>query len=133
MTHRPARKSKMMSSNFTTPTDAFRPSSRLTRADVQGLELFDRLVELHGRTPGSLVRDVVKRDVDSVRRSRGKLRTRIHQRCGGRCFYCGIEVAEDAAWHGDHVIPHAHGGQTNEWNGVVACAACNAAKSDKVW
>lgn len=115
------------------PAEAVRPESRLTRADVAETSLFAKLVEHHDRGRTTLVRDVVGPGQDPVRLFRGKLRERIFEKCSGRCFYCGHEVAEGETWFGDHVIPHAHGGKTNEWNGVVACFSCNSAKSDKVW
>lgn len=105
----------------------------LTRREVEGLELFDALVEHHGRSRKALLKDVVGVNDDDARTFRGNLRAEIFDACGGRCFYCKREIQDGETWYGDHVVPHARGGRTNRWNGVVACFACNSAKSDKVW
>lgn len=62
---------------------------------------------------------------------------KLMQKHGGRCVYCGCEVAvrkrqgrrlDDATI--DHVIPYARGG-TDAWtNLVLACRECNESKGD---
>ena len=46
---------------------------------------------------------------------------------GGRCFYCGVEVGEK--YHVDHFMPLVLGGSNSPENLVIACPACNMAKS----
>lgn len=43
----------------------------------------------------------------------------------GKCAYCG---APAESW--DHVIPISKGGETEPWNIVPACIACNSSKND---
>lgn len=45
---------------------------------------------------------------------------------GGRCARCG-ELLEPG-WHGDHVIPHSRGGETDVTNGQALCPRCSLKK-----
>lgn len=67
------------------------------------------------------------------------MRERLLARDGGRCVYCGVPVHYaagcpfagcDDCFEADHVQAWANGGRTTLANGVVACRACNRAKSD---
>lgn len=49
------------------------------------------------------------------------LRREVFERDAYRCQYCGGWTA----LHAHHVVPETHGGPTEEWNLVAACAACN--------
>lgn len=46
---------------------------------------------------------------------------------GGRCAYCGSEIARDEAT-ADHAKARKHGGLTSNENINAACAPCNLAK-----
>ena len=58
-------------------------------------------------------------------------------RTGGRCFYCGIQLAFHSygavgargSWEVDHFIPLASRGADQPYNWVPACIACTD-KSD---
>ena len=78
-----------------------------------------------------LVRWVLSSELDNRRRFTDKQRRLLEKRDGGKCFYCGAHAGDD--WQADHVLPWSLGGQTVLKNGVVACASCNCAKSNKVW
>ncbi len=59
------------------------------------------------------------------------------QRQGGKCEYCGKELdltrgrGSPDAVQGDHILAHAHGGETVPGNLAAACQACNLAKGDR--
>lgn len=55
----------------------------------------------------------------------------MFEAAGGRCFYCQCELELHGNWHIDHKMPRALGGDNDPANLVVACVACNLAKSDK--
>lgn len=73
-----------------------------------------------------------------------KLRTRIFERDGWRCFYCG-GVVECEPWDGqrggisfaqmstwacvDHLTPKRRGGSNDDANLVTACRLCNGKKA----
>lgn len=61
---------------------------------------------------------------------KGSAAALIYRRDGNTCQYCGETLGRMAL---DHVIPHKQGGPTAEFNLVVACWACNSAKSNNVW
>ena len=50
---------------------------------------------------------------------------------GGKCFWCGVKMLQNAAEAhphrvtGDHITPVSNGGLENEWNVVAACFKCN--------
>ena len=44
-----------------------------------------------------------------------------------KCVYCGTE---NGPFHRDHIIPHSRGGGDDARNCLIACAKCNASKSD---
>lgn len=57
------------------------------------------------------------------------LRTFVYARAGGRCEYCLLHQDDSFLRHPiDHIVPIAHGGETNETNLALACASCNTAK-----
>jgi hypothetical protein len=101
--------------------------------EVKGLELFARLAEhLDAEAQeleGAILADSGK---DKTRCYRGAVRVEIHQRDGGRCFYCAAPV-DIAKMHVDHVIPHVSGGLTVKSNGVCSCRSCNLRKGKRVW
>jgi len=106
---------------------------QITETEVVGLDLFDALMDRHDEVSESeLVAEVIGAGRDSKRRYRGKVRTRVYQRDGGKCFYCNAVVVIERAQI-DHVIPWSRGGRTVEMNGVTSCAPCNRKKSNKVW
>ena len=47
---------------------------------------------------------------------------------GGRCYYCGGELAE---WQVEHKIPKSLGGSNHPANVCIACPSCNAAKASR--
>jgi 5-methylcytosine-specific restriction endonuclease McrA len=49
----------------------------------------------------------------------------------GRCFYCR-EIVHRRRATLDHFIPQARGGNASLGNKVVACAACNHAKGNRL-
>lgn len=113
-------------------------TSKLSKTAAVSLELVEELAahldaqtETGSISKAKVVRWVLSSNVDDRRRFTDKQRRLIHRRDGGLCFYCGCEAGDD--WQADHVLPWSRGGQTVIQNGVVACATCNNAKSDKVW
>jgi hypothetical protein len=68
-------------------------------------------------------------------------RAAILEACGGRCFYCGVDLhyMADCDWVGgcntcfeaDHYIAAANGGPTTVANGVAACRFHNRGKGAK--
>ena len=61
-------------------------------------------------------------------------RSKVFKRDRGRCRYCYQFVGPNgAAYEIDHVVPRAKGGLTEMANLVLACRACNRAKSDAIW
>ena len=62
----------------------------------------------------------------AVRFSRDNVWTRDH----GRCQYCGLAVAPEAATY-DHVTPRSQGGKTCWENVVIACGPCNQRKGGR--
>lgn len=112
--------------------------SRLTKTAAKSLELvkqlaahLDAAMPHNTVTPSRVVGWTLSTRIDSRRRFTDAQRERLWLRDAGCCFYCGRAAGAD--WQADHVLPHSRGGQTVLENGVVACAACNNAKSDKVW
>jgi len=74
---------------------------------------------------------IEKVERDGVRRERLTAYVRILQRLdGNRCFYCERDLATNSATHVDHVIPWSFLLSNPSWDLVLACAACNLAKSD---
>ena len=55
------------------------------------------------------------------------LRESIHDREGGRCFYCMRRITRNQ-WCLDHVVPQARAGGNTYRNLVSCCAECNSAK-----
>lgn len=58
------------------------------------------------------------------------LRAKVLIRDCQTCRYCLTTVGP---FEIDHVIPVAHGGATQLWNLVTACAECNRRKGANVW
>ncbi len=62
----------------------------------------------------------------------------VHDRTGGRCFYCGKRlsfrnygvVGGNGCWEIDHFIPIASNGAHQPYNWVPACIDCNTRKAD---
>ena len=58
-----------------------------------------------------------------------RLRRVVLKRAAGRCEYCGLsQAAQEAAFHVDHVIPRADGGETVAENLALACVSCSLRK-----
>ena len=58
------------------------------------------------------------------------LRRLVIARAANRCEYCGLaQVSQIAAFHIDHVVPVAAGGETIEGNLALACVSCSLRKS----
>jgi hypothetical protein len=57
------------------------------------------------------------------------LHAEVVNRAGNRCEYCKLsQVGQEAAFHIDHVIPRAAGGQTTLENLALACVSCSLRK-----
>lgn len=54
----------------------------------------------------------------------------IYERDAARCHICGRKVSKKA-WHLDHIMPLAKGGDHSRRNVAVACARCNTRKGAK--
>ena len=53
-----------------------------------------------------------------------KLRAEIVHRAGNRCEYCRLsQTGQEAAFHSDHVVPLAAGGQSSLDNLALACVS----------
>lgn len=62
-----------------------------------------------------------------------RLRQRVIQRARDRCEYCGIsQVAQEAAFHIDHITPQAAGGRTVFENLALACVSCSLRKGARL-
>jgi hypothetical protein len=58
-----------------------------------------------------------------------RLHASVVERAGNRCEYCRLSQAgQEAAFHVDHVVPRAAGGQTVETNLALACVSCSLRK-----
>ncbi len=76
---------------------------------------------------------IEKVERDGVRRERLTAYVRLLQRLdGNRCFYCERDLAANLATHVDHVIPWSFLLSNPSWDLVLACGACNLAKSDRL-
>jgi len=75
--------------------------------------------------------------IDTIRMFTHGQRLAIFRRDEGRCklkLKCtGDKLTWLDEWHADHILPHSKGGRTTVYNGQVACAACNLAKSNGVF
>ena len=73
--------------------------------------------------------------VDPTRIFSDAQRLAIYRRDGAKCqlrIKCdGSEKLKWDHWHADHKKPHSLAGKTTVENGLVACPACNFAKSNK--
>jgi hypothetical protein len=57
------------------------------------------------------------------------LRRQVIERAQDRCEYCGLSQAgQEAAFHVDHVVPIAAGGETTFENLALACVSCSLRK-----
>jgi len=65
----------------------------------------------------------------SAAQKRGQLLTRLIDRYGAICWYCGKEFTDSI--HIDHIIPRASKGSDKIDNRALACSFCNHAKWDK--
>jgi hypothetical protein len=60
------------------------------------------------------------------------IRQTVVHRAAGRCEYCKLSQAGQAAsFHVDHVIPRVAGGPTTENNLALACVSCSLRKAAK--
>lgn len=58
-----------------------------------------------------------------------KLRKEVIGRAQNRCEYCKLsQVAQEAAFHIDHIIPRSAGGETEIENLALACVSCSLRK-----
>lgn len=58
------------------------------------------------------------------------LRKTVIKRAGNRCEYCLLsQLAQEATFHIDHVIPQSAGGATNVDNLALACVTCSLRKA----
>ena len=57
-----------------------------------------------------------------------ELREKVYNKCGGRCAYCGIDIAIDG-FQVDHKHPQYLGGSDCLENLLPSCRSCNATKS----
>lgn len=64
--------------------------------------------------------------------ARRRLKARLADRDGLACFYCRTPFAAPAEGTLDHLVPYSHVPGWRQANLVLACAACNAAKSDRL-
>ncbi|TLY98299.1 MAG: HNH endonuclease [Gammaproteobacteria bacterium] len=59
----------------------------------------------------------------------GNLRRLVIERAQARCEYCGLaQAGQEAAFHIDHVVPVAAGGETSVDNLALACVSCSLRK-----
>jgi HNH endonuclease len=58
------------------------------------------------------------------------LRKAIHEREGGRCFYCSRRITHHRRCL-DHVVPRAELGQNSYRNLVSSCLECNSLKAER--
>jgi len=58
------------------------------------------------------------------------LRRALHEREGGRCFYCSRRITQHRRCL-DHVVPRAELGQNSYRNLVSCCMDCNSLKADR--
>jgi hypothetical protein len=58
-------------------------------------------------------------------------RREVFLRSGGCCAYCGTPLRIDGAWHVEHQLPRALGGDDDALNLVAACERCNLQKADR--
>lgn len=57
------------------------------------------------------------------------LRQAVIQRAGGRCEYCLLsQLAQEATFHVDHVVPQSADGPTKQENLALACVTCSLCK-----
>jgi CRISPR/Cas system Type II protein with McrA/HNH and RuvC-like nuclease domain len=59
------------------------------------------------------------------------IRGQVYQKAGGRCEYCGKEIAWGEPWDLDHRIPKKQGGGRSIANLAMSCGPCNRAKSNR--
>jgi hypothetical protein len=58
------------------------------------------------------------------------LRRTLHEREGGRCFYCSRRITQHRRCL-DHVVPRAHLGNNSYRNLVSCCLDCNSLKAER--
>ena len=78
-----------------------------------------------------LIIDKVERD-GARRGSLGKFLRVLRQIDEAKCFYCGRDLTADVRVEVDHVLPWTFLLTDQIWDLVLACGACNAAKSDRL-
>jgi len=60
------------------------------------------------------------------------LRQAVIHRAGNRCEYCLLsQLAQEAAFHLDHVVPQSAGGPTSLDNLALACVSCSLRKGSR--
>lgn len=57
-----------------------------------------------------------------------KVRTLVHKKTGGHCWYCGAALALLTSWEVEHQIPLSRGGSNELYNLVPSCVTCNRSK-----
>ena len=74
-----------------------------------------------------------KRTVEKPKRPgfRKGMRSRVFEKSGGLCAYCGTDIKYGGNWHIDHVIPISRGGKDEFENFAASCPTCNINKGDK--
>ena len=56
-------------------------------------------------------------------------RWKVYKRDGGRCRYCGKQLARRGEWQVDHIRAYTRGGSDNLANLALACVPCNQRKA----
>ena len=108
-----------------------RKLARLTRAEVQALDLFNGLLDAAAADARALLSEVhTSTGRDARRFFTVATRRELRASSGACCWYCGAVALDGDA---DHVIPWARGGRSTAANARWACRPCNLAKSARVW
>lgn len=55
-------------------------------------------------------------------------RRKIFEQSAGQCVYCSEKLELEGAWHVEHQLPRALGGDDKPLNLVAACVSCNLNK-----
>ena len=109
--------------------NAFIAQNALALESIANLWWARFLERRNGLAP--LVIEKVERD--GVKRERLTAFVQILQQIdGNRCFYCGCDLTVNIITHVDHVIPWSFLLSNPSWDLVLACGACNLAKSDRL-
>jgi len=104
---------------------ALRLIERTKAGHVVGVLLPNEIRGLRSRSGGLVSFDIEAADFFSDR----ELGEAIHQREGGRCFYCLRQLARRSRCL-DHVVPQARSGRNSYRNLVSCCLDCNSQKGE---